>query len=112
DDGQWLDTSSADVIVAAFNDLFLDRVGLLVTVRSGDDRSFDGLEHLAIGGLSEAACSVVFADLHVEPTVLASCWSTCGGNPLALDVLLRRLDDSERQGIRALPEPLPVADAI
>src|SRR5207248_10487137 len=61
DDGQWLDTSSADVIVAAFNDLFLDRVGLLVTVRRGDDRSFDGLEHLAIGGLSEAACSVVFA---------------------------------------------------
>ncbi|MEY2453565.1 MAG: hypothetical protein QOD92_3139 [Acidimicrobiaceae bacterium] len=112
DDGQWLDVSSVDVIVAAFRGLVLDQVGLLVAARSDEPHSFPDLQRLPVLGLSEAAASELFVELKVDPTVLTFCWEASAGNPLALDVLLRRLDDHERRGTRPLPDPLPVADAI
>ena len=112
DDGQWLDPSSVDVIVAAFQGLALDQVGLLIAVRRGEEHSFADLQRLPVEGLSQSAASELFATLGIEPAVLARCWEATGGNPLALDVLLRRLDDHERRGTRPLPDPLPVADAI
>ncbi len=112
DDGQWLDRSSAEVITAALRGLALDQVGLLVAVRSGEPHPFDELQRLPIAGLSHAATSELFASMRVDDTVLAQCWEATRGNPLALEVILRGLDEEERVGARPLPDPLPVADSI
>ena len=112
DDAQWLDRSSAEVIVAALRGLMLDRVGLLVAVRSGEPHPFDELQRLQVRGLSMAAATQLFAPLHIEVAVLSRCWEASGGNPLALEVMLRGLDARERSGARPLPDPLPVANSI
>ena len=112
DDGQWLDRSSAEVIIAALRGLTLDQVGLLVAARSGEPHPFAELERLTVGGLSNAAVTELFAPLDVDDAVLAHCWETTGGNPLALEVVLRGLDENERRGTRPLSDPLPVAESI
>jgi DNA-binding CsgD family transcriptional regulator len=112
DDGQWLDQSSAEVIVAAFKGLILDRVGLLVAARSGEPHRFDEIQRLPIGGVSEAAAVQLFASLRIEARVMSRCWEATGGNPLALDVVLHGMDEQQRRGASPMPEPLPVADSI
>lgn len=112
DDGQWLDRSSAEIIVAALRGLTLDQVGLLVAVRSGEPHPFDGLRRLPVQGLSQPAAAELFAALHVDGAVLGRCWKATRGNPLALDVILRGLGEHERRGTHPLPDPLPVADSI
>ena len=112
DDAQWLDHMSADVIQAAFKGLILDRVGLLVAVLSAETHAFGSIQRLPIGGLSKAAAIELHASQRIDDDVLARCWDATGGNPLALDVLLRGIDESQRRGERPLPDPLPVADSI
>ena len=112
DDGQWLDRSSSEVIVGALRGLVLDRVGLLVAARTGETNAFDTLQKLPVRGLSTAAAGELFAPLRVEEAVFLRCWEATGGNPLALEVLLRGLDEHERRGARPLPDPIPVADSI
>ncbi len=112
DDGQWLDRSSAEVIVAAFQGLMLDRVGLLVAARSGEPHRFEQIQRLPIRGVSKAAATELFSTLRIDAAVMSRCWEATGGNPLALDVVLHGMDDQQRRGARPLPEPLPVADSI
>ena len=112
DDGQWLDRSSAEVIVAAFRGLILDRVGLLVAARSGEPHQFDDIQRLSIRGVSKAAAAELFASLRIDDAVFTRCWDATGGNPLALDVLVRGMDEHQRRGAHPLPDPLPIADSI
>lgn len=112
DDGQWLDRSSAEVILAALRGLTLDRVGLLVATRSDETHPFEDLQRLTLRGLSQPVATELFTSLRVDDAVLARCWRATGGNPLALGVILRGLDEPERRGVRPLPDPLPVADSI
>ena len=112
DDGQWLDRTSAEVILAALGGLTLDQVGLVVAARSGEPHPFAGLQRLTVLGLSRSAVTEVFAHLHIADAVLAQCWEATAGNPLALGVVLAKLNDDERRGASPLPDPLPVADVI
>ena len=112
DDGQWLDRSSAEVIIAAFRGLALDQVGLLVAVRADEPHPFEELPRLPVEGLDRESTHDLFASLHVDDAVLDRCWEATAGNPLALEVILRGLEPEERSGTRPLPNPLPVADSI
>ena len=112
DDAQWLDRSSAEVIIGAFRGLILDCVGLLVAARSGEPHRFEEIQRLPIRGVSMAAASELFESMNIDTTVLSHCWEATGGNPLALDVILHGMDEHQRRGARPLPDPLPVADSI
>ena len=114
DDAQWLDQETADVLGFVGRRLYADRIVLLVALRdpSQFDRSFEGLPHLRLEPLPEAAARELL-DASVNATmaddVRAQILLAAAGNPLALLELGHDLSAQQLAGVELLPEPLPVS---
>jgi DNA-binding CsgD family transcriptional regulator len=111
DDAQWLDQVSVEVLGFVARRLLADRVGVLFTVREGEDQAtaLAGLPKLAIGGLpGEVAQELVAASAGalVDAQVGRRIAADTGGNPLALVELAGELTANELSGSVPLSWPL------
>jgi hypothetical protein len=89
DDAQWLDQVSVEMLGFIARRLLADRVGVLFTVREGQDQAtaLAGLPELVIGGLpGEVAQELLAASAGAQVDALVSRRIAAGtaGNPLAL----------------------------
>lgn len=104
DDGQWLDSSSAEVLGFVGRRLSGSSVRLVIALRSDVSSRFDtaALPELAVGALAEEAAEVLLdlrhpeLDAHVRRLVL----DEAAGNPLALLELPPYVRDEHAQGRR------------
>ena len=89
DDAQWLDQVSVEVLGFVARRLYADRVGMLFTVREGEDRAavLAGLPELMVGGLPEDVAGELLeasAATPVDAQVSRQIVAGVAGNPLAL----------------------------
>jgi DNA-binding CsgD family transcriptional regulator len=116
DDAQWLDTSSADVLLFAARRLEAERIALLFSARDGAERDFsaEGIPVMRIGGLPpEAAEALLDAQPgHLAANVREKLLAESSGNPLALLELSSSLSVQEREGRDALPARLPLTPRL
>jgi DNA-binding CsgD family transcriptional regulator/tetratricopeptide (TPR) repeat protein len=111
DDAQWLDQTSAEVLGFVARRLLADRVGMLFTVREGEEQAvvFDGLPELTVGGLADDAAYellAVSAGGPVDPRVGGRIVAETAGNPLALVEFGGELTAGELSGAVPLTGPL------
>src|SRR6516225_993000 len=111
DDAQWLDRVSVEVLGFVARRLFADRVGMLFSVREGEQRAvvLEGLSELTIDALPEEAAGELLArtvggplDRQVERRVVGE----TAGNPLALVEFGGELTPEEASGAVPLAQPL------
>jgi DNA-binding CsgD family transcriptional regulator len=112
DDIQWLDSGSAEAVLFAARRISAEGVLLLLAIREGEPTALDlsDLPLLHVTGLSEQASIQLLADqvaAPVLPRVAADLYSATDGNPLALLEITGLLTKSQREGLEALPNPLP-----
>ena len=116
DDLQWVDQASAQALLFAMRRLRADRVGVIMTVRSGEPLSvrIDGLPRATLAGLGQEAARALLASRapDVDGLVADGLHAATGGNPLALVEVVRTLTPSQRAGRDLLPEPLPAIAAL
>ena len=116
DDLQWVDQASAQALLFAVRRLRADKVGVIMTVRSGEPLSVrvDGLPRAILAGLGQEAARALLADRapDVGGSVVDELHAATGGNPLALVEIARSLTPSQRAGHDMLPEPLPSIAAV
>jgi DNA-binding CsgD family transcriptional regulator len=116
DDLQWVDPASAQALVFAVRRLRADRVGVVMTVRSGEPlpARIDGLPRPTVAGLGKEAARALLAAqaADVADQVADQLHAATGGNPLALVEIAGVLTPSQRAGHDVLPEPLPSAAAL
>jgi DNA-binding CsgD family transcriptional regulator len=111
DDPQWLDQVSVEVLGFIARRLLADRVGMLFTVREGEDQAtaLAGLPELVIGGLpGEVAGELLAASAGAQVDAQVS-WriaADTAGNPLALVELAGELTPEELSGAVPLSWPL------
>ena len=103
DDGQWLDSASAEVLGFVARRLLADRVGMLFAVREGERNApkFNGLPQLPVTGLPEPAAREVLAAAARGPVnsrVSEQIVAETAGNPLGLVEFGRELTVAERSG--------------
>src|SRR5216683_366467 len=127
DDAQWLDRASAQAMGFMARRLLAEQAALVVATREPGGQ-FRGLPELAVGGLGDGDARELLASVIRRPLderVQQRFIAEAGGNPLALlelpqgltpaepagafgvtaaPGLLRRLEDSFRQRLGALPE--------
>ena len=88
DDAQWLDAASAQALAFAARRLGAESVGLVFAVREpSDERRFEGLPELAVGGLDDRDAHELLATVVTGPLderVRDRIVAETGGNPLAL----------------------------
>ncbi len=103
DDGQWLDSSSAQALLFAFRRLVADPIAVLVTIREGEPSLLDGadLPTLRLGGLSAEEAAMLLDGVAL-PTARRLHEATAG-NPLALLELA-----SEAAELAFAPEGAPL----
>jgi DNA-binding CsgD family transcriptional regulator len=111
DDAQWLDQVSVEVLGFIARRLYADRVGMVLTVREGEDRAaaLAGLPELRLAGLPEqAAAELLAASAHapVDGRVSTQVVAGVAGNPLALVELAGELTPAELSGMVPLGWPL------
>ena len=111
DDAQWLDQVSVEVLGFVARRLYADRVGMLFTVREGEDQAtaLAGLPELVLGGLpGEVAQELVAtsAGAQVDAQVSRRIAADTAGNPLALVELAGELTPAELSGAVPLRWPL------
>jgi DNA-binding CsgD family transcriptional regulator len=111
DDAQWLDQVSVEVLGFVARRLYADRVGVLFTVREGEEQAvaLAGLPELLLGGLPEEAAGellVISARAPVDGPVGAQIVAGVAGNPLALVELAGELTPGELSG--AVPPGWPL----
>ena len=112
DDAQWMDRVSVEVLGFVARRLFADRVGMLFTLREGEEQRaavLDGLPDVIVGSLPEDAADELLtitvgqaADQRVRGRVLAE----TAGNPLALVEFALELTPEELSGLVPLAAPL------
>ena len=110
DDAQWLDQVSVEVLGFVARRLYADRVGMLLSVREGEERAaaLADLPELTVGGLrrgsARAAGDVVgrAGGRAGERRIVAD----TAGNPLALVELAGELTAAELSGAEPLDWPL------
>jgi DNA-binding CsgD family transcriptional regulator len=115
DDGQWIDTASADALAFAARRIHADAVAVLVATRSGSRAFSGGFDELVIEGLDEESSSRLLGQVagsSVPPEVAARLWSATGGNPLALVELPRVLNVDQLAGAAEIEEPVPVGAGV
>jgi DNA-binding CsgD family transcriptional regulator len=116
DDLQWVDQASAQALLFAARRLRADKVGMIMTVRSGEPLSvrIGGLPRATLAGLDQEAARALLAVRapDVDTPVADGLHSATGGNPLALVEIVRTLTPSQRAGRDVLPEPLPSVAAV
>src|SRR5262249_46860628 len=103
DDAQWLDQVSVEVLGFIARRLYADRVGMVFTLREGEDRAaaLAGLPELMLSGLPEEAAGQLLAasaGTRVDGRVSARIAADVAGNPLALVELAGELTAGELSG--------------
>ncbi len=111
DNGQWLDSESAEVLGFVARRLLADQVGMLFAVREGERRAvkLSGLPELPVTALSEQAAREVLAEAaggQVDARVSERIVAETAGNPLGLVEFGRELTVEERSGAVPLTGPL------
>src|SRR6266568_2755792 len=111
DDVQWLDQVSVQVLGFIARRLLADRVGVLFTVREGEDQAtaLAGLPDLTVVGLPGDVARellVTSAGAHVDALVSRRIAADTAGNPLALVELAGELTREELSGALPLRWPL------
>ena len=111
DDAQWLDQVSVEVLGFVARRLYADRVGVLFTVREGEDRAvaLARLPELTLGGLPEQVASELLAasaPAPVDGQVCRQIVAGVAGNPLALVEAAGELTPEELSGTKPLDWPL------
>ena len=116
DDLQWIDQPSAQALLFAVRRLRADRVGVIMTVRSGETLpvSIDDMARMTLVGLGQDAARALLAvqASDLGGSVADELHAATGGNPLALMEIVRTLTPSQRAGRDVLPEPLPSIAAL
>ena len=111
DDAQWLDRSSADVLLSVARRLDAEGIVLLLAARDGDPRGPAPLPELRVGGLEPAAAAELLPE-RIDPGVRARLLEIAGGNPLALLELPASLTPAQLAGGAPLSEPLPIGEGV
>jgi DNA-binding CsgD family transcriptional regulator len=113
DDVQWVDDESADALTFASRRLGLDRVAIVLTLRSGGPlpSRLSGIGVLELRGLSPEAARDLLGP-GFSPDVAARLVEQTAGNPLALVECRRVLDHAQRTGAAPLPALLPVPETL
>jgi DNA-binding CsgD family transcriptional regulator len=111
DNGQWLDSESAEVLGFVARRLLADQVGMLFAVREGERRAvkLSGLPELPVTALSERAAREVLTEAaggQVDARVSERIVAETAGNPLGLVEFGRELTVEERSGAVPLTGPL------
>jgi DNA-binding NarL/FixJ family response regulator len=116
DDGQWLDTPSADALLFVARRLDAEGIVMLVAARETDAGSFDARElpHLEIGGLDSesASCLLSRGVGGIAPSVRDLLVEQAGGNALALVELPAALTAAQLTGEEPLPATLPLTGEL
>jgi DNA-binding CsgD family transcriptional regulator len=118
DDLQWLDTPSAEALLFVARRLDQDRVAIVTTARAGEDESIDfrGLSVMDLAGLEIDASRELlrrrYGAEELPDDVANRLARLTGGAPLALVEIPGELSSAQIRGEEALPDPLPVSDAI
>ena len=113
DDGQWLDTASADALTFVARRVHAEGIAMLFAARDDPLRPFEapGLAELRVTGLDADAADALLAE-HASVPVAASVrdrvLSGTLGNPLALAELAETLTRAQLDGSAPLPDRLPV----
>jgi DNA-binding CsgD family transcriptional regulator len=93
DDAQWLDVASAQVLSVVARRLLAESVAMVFALRDRpDQRAFEGLPELAIGGLGQADARALLANAvpgRLDEGVRGRLIAETHGNPLALLELAR-----------------------
>ena len=110
DDAQWLDVASTQALAFVARRLGAESVGLLFAVREpSDERHFEGLPELAVGGLDDRDAHELLATVVTGPLderVRDRIVAETRGNPLALLELPRRPNARRARGrVRAVRRP-------
>ena len=111
DDLHWLDPASAEALLFVARRLEAERVALLMATRPEDLGHLHGFDRLDLGGLQPGDVDELVrrrAGVELSGEVASALHSQTAGNPLALIEASRTLDDEQRRGRRALPNPIPV----
>jgi DNA-binding CsgD family transcriptional regulator len=102
DDAQWLDAASAQALAFIARRLGAESLGLVFAMREGgDERHFDGLPELAVGGLADGDARELLATVLTGPLderVRDRIVAETRGNPLALLWLPRGWSPAELAG--------------
>ena len=111
DDGQWLDQVSVEVLGFVARRLYADRVGMLFSVREGEEAAtaLAGLPELMVGGLEDEVARDLLATsagARVDRQVSRRIVAGTAGNPLALVELAGELTAAELSGAAPLDWPL------
>ena len=111
DDAQWLDQVSVEVLGFVARRLYADQVGVLFTVRDGEDRAaaLAGLPELTLSGLPEQVAGELLAAAAPAPVdgqVCRQIVAGVAGNPLALVEAAGELTPEELSGGKPLGWPL------
>jgi DNA-binding CsgD family transcriptional regulator len=111
DDAQWLDQVSVEVLGFVARRLYADRVGMLFSVREGEERAaaLAGLSELTVGGLPDEVAHELLttsAGAQVHRQVSRRIVAGTMGNPLALVELAGELTTAELSGAVPLDWPL------
>jgi predicted ATPase len=118
DDAQWLDPASAEALIFAARRLESEDLALIFAVRSQEDRHgflAAGLSQLELNGLDAPAAKAVLDErggCRVASHVAEQIRAATRGNALALEETADGLSHDQLEGREALPEPLPLSDAL
>jgi hypothetical protein len=116
DDGQWLDTPSADALVFTARRLRAERAVMLFGAREGETRQFQaaGVAELSLTGLGSSSAAAVLAARarDAAPAVHRRLLAEADGNPLALRELPEGLSQAQLEGRAALPETIPLGPRL
>ncbi|MDQ6948144.1 MAG: AAA family ATPase, partial [Actinomycetota bacterium] len=116
DDVQWLDASSAEALFFAARRLETEGIAMLFTFREGEEMpvGFTDMPSLKLGGLDESASITLLRSEQpsVSISVAAALHHAVSGNPLALVEIPALLNNAQRSGAEALPDPLPAGSRL
>jgi DNA-binding CsgD family transcriptional regulator len=117
DDAQWLDPESAMVLGFVARRLHAEQVVMLFAARVGENAAplFEGVPELEIAPLSASHAATLVSRLtggEADPLVVARVVAESGGNPLALQEIVRELTPDQLAGVAALPDPLPATGSL
>ena len=116
DDLQWLDASSADVVLFVARRLLADPVATVLAAR--DEPGFEpplDVPELVVGGISpDAVRSILRERTGQEPSerLVEVVTSRTGGNPLAVVELPAHLSPAHLDGTAVLPPDLPLSARV
>lgn len=110
DDLHWLDPSSAEALLFLARRFEAERVLLLLATRAENLQIIHGLPRLDLQGIETAEVDELLQrrGVSVSSPVAAVVHDRTAGNPLALIEAALALDDEQRNGLKPLPDPIPV----